>query len=137
MLKCYYPGFRCVKENLCHILGKGMVGPACSFLSYLGTACLFGMTTESLSHLEQVNRFCLALPAHFWSYLGPACLFGLTTESLPHLEQVNAFFLFGPACSFLFIYWPCLLVWSDYKILVAFGTSEWFVIRPCLLIFCT
>ena len=68
----------CERKPMSHfeqVNGKSC-GPACSFLSYLGPACLFGMTTYSLPHLEQVNDFYLALPAHFSSYLGPACLFG-------------------------------------------------------------
>ena len=80
MLKCYLSRLQmCERKPMSHF---GQVnGWPCLliFVIYLGPACLFGMTTESLPRLEQVNRFYLALPAHLWSYLGPACLFGMTT----------------------------------------------------------
>ena len=86
-------------------------GPACSFSSYLGPACLFGMICYRIFAAFGASVWFFIWPCLliFRQYLGPACLFGLVTKTLPHWKQVNGFYLalpahfssyISPACSF-------------------------------------
>ena len=110
-----------------------MVGPACSFLSYILAlhACLEWLLNLCRVWSKWIVSIwpCLLIYGHILAL--PACL-----EWLHNLCRIWS--------KWMIFIWPCLLMFLHilalpahlkwFQDLVAFGTSEWFVIWPCLLV---